>query len=309
MGSQQKTMGRATIIHLVLIAIVPLIKCQPTSSIEDEVIRQVEMVKSVRAIADRDMHIWWGEYDNMMADYKSKRNASICTEEEMLADLLDDISNQVEKVRFGWTQKQDQLQTIRDILEDDHYKNVTGLHNALNEYITEQDEQAMVEDGRLKEEEAEVAFEKNLLRTHPCPCVWGEWEAWGECTVSCGAGNKTRDRQVAKNATNGGDEWDGSSPETTSCGSGPCPIDCLWGSWGEWSDCSTECGDGTRERHRVHAILAEFGGQNCTGEIIEEKSCNVLEETKHKVAEQEVVIEDLQKQLKEQNETKSLIFS
>ena len=50
------------------------------------------------AAADRDMHAWWDEYEDMMADYKSKRNDSICTEEEMLAELIEDIQGKVEKV-------------------------------------------------------------------------------------------------------------------------------------------------------------------------------------------------------------------
>ena len=50
------------------------------------------------AAADRDMHAWWDEYEDMMADYKSKRNDSICTEEEMLAELIEDIEGKVEKV-------------------------------------------------------------------------------------------------------------------------------------------------------------------------------------------------------------------
>ena len=50
------------------------------------------------AVADRDMHAWWGEYDVMMADYKSKRDGMICTEEDKLAQLLDDINQKVEKV-------------------------------------------------------------------------------------------------------------------------------------------------------------------------------------------------------------------
>ena len=50
------------------------------------------------AVSDRDMHAWWGEYDVMMADYKSKRDGMICTEEDKLAQLLDDINQKVEKV-------------------------------------------------------------------------------------------------------------------------------------------------------------------------------------------------------------------
>merc|ERR1719495_1833813 len=138
---------------------------------------------------------------------------------------------------------------IRNILEHDDYKNITGLHNALNQYLTQQDAQVAAEDGQLTLEEAEVAAENNTLNTYPCACVWGEWGDWGECTVTCGGGSKTRLRQVAKEATDGGDECDGSTSHTTSCGSDPCPIDCVWGTWGEWGECSTICGDGTRERH------------------------------------------------------------
>jgi len=300
MGSQPNTMDKQAICFFILMALVLMIKGKP-SDMEVEVMRQVDMIKSVGAVTDRDMHQWWGEYDEMMADYKSKRNASICTDPEMLADLLDEISNKVEKVRFGWSEKKEQLQTIRGILEDDDYKNVTGLHSALNEYITKQDQQAAEEDGNLRNEEAEVASEKNLLDTHPCPCIWGEWQDWDACTVTCGGGNKTRNREVAKNSTNGGEECAGSSSDTTSCGSNPCPIDCLWGTWGEWSECSKNCGDGISQRHRVHAIVAEFGGEDCTGGPTDEHSCNVLEEARHKVAEQKVIIEDLQKQLQGQN--------
>ena len=68
----------------------------------------------------------------------------------------------------------------------------------------------------------------------------------------------------------------------------------MWGTtWGEWAFCSTLCGDGTTERIRAHTILAQFGGQNCTGNPSDTKSCNVLVETKDIVAEQKVEIQDL----------------
>ena len=114
------------------------------------------------------------------------------------------------------------MKKIREILEHDDFMNVTGLHTALNDYITEQDEQANQEDTHLKEEEAEVAKEINTLNTHPCPCVWGQWGEWGACSVSCGGGAKNRERQVAKAATNGGEECEGSPSDTTSCGLDHC---------------------------------------------------------------------------------------
>ena len=74
----------------------------------------------------------------------------------------------------------------------------------------------------------------------------------------------------------------------------------MWGTWGEWGECSTICGDGTRERQRVHAIVAQYGGDNCTGEPMDDKSCNVLEETKLVVAQQQAKIEDLKRQIEEE---------
>jgi len=233
----------------------------------------------------------------MIADYKSKRDGMICTEEDKLAQLLDDINQKVEKVRYGWEQKREQLQLIRNILEHDDYKNVTGLHKALNDYLSAQDEQADQEDEHLKSEEEEVAAEQNTLNTHPCPCVWGEWSEWDECPVSCGGGAKNRHRDVAKEATNGGDECDGMASETASCRMNPCPIHCHWGSWGEFGECDTLCGDGLRERKRVHEIVAQYGGEDCEGSDTDNKVCNVLEETRLEVAEQKARIEELEKEL------------
>ena len=107
-------------------------------------------------------------------------------------------------------------------MNHDDYKNVTGLHNTLEDYLTQQEEKAGEEDGQLIAEEALVVAENNTLNTFPCACVWGEWEEWGECSVSCGGGSKSRQRQVAKNATNGGDECEGSFSSSTTCGTNPC---------------------------------------------------------------------------------------
>ena len=68
---------------------------------EVEVMREVEMLKSAGAIADRDMHAWWAEYDKDMADYQSKRDGMICTQEDLLADLLSAIKVKVERVNLS----------------------------------------------------------------------------------------------------------------------------------------------------------------------------------------------------------------
>ena len=74
-------------------------------------------------------------------------------------------------------------------------------------------------------------------------------------------------------------------------------INCVWGIWGEFSECSTDCGDGIRKRHRVHAIIAQHGGDECEGENFDDKSCNLLEEARREVADQNAKIADLLKQL------------
>ena len=111
---------------------------------------------------------------------------------------------------------------IRDILNHDDYKNITGLHEAISHHLEKQDQQGEEEDVALKAEEDEVESEETLLETHPCPCIWGQWEDWGECTVTCGGGTKTRQRPTAQIATNGGDECEGRNFEDTSCNRDAC---------------------------------------------------------------------------------------
>ena len=74
-------------------------------------------------------------------------------------------------------------------------------------------------------------------------------------------------------------------------------ISCVWGHWGEFGECDTLCGDGLRERKRVHEIVAEYGGEDCQGSNTDTKACNVLEETRLEVAEQKARIEELEKEL------------
>ena len=74
-------------------------------------------------------------------------------------------------------------------------------------------------------------------------------------------------------------------------------INCVWGVWGEFGECSTDCGDGIRERHRVRAIVAQHGGDECDGQTVDDKSCNLLEEARLEAAQQKIKIADLKKQL------------
>ena len=50
-------------------------------------------------------------------------------------------------------------------------------------------------------------------------------------------------------------------------------VDCTWGSWQSWLDCSVTCGDGIAIWTRSK-IVPESNGGTCIGEIIQQTNCN-----------------------------------
>ena len=53
------------------------------------------------------------------------------------------------------------------------------------------------------------------------------------------------------------------------------PVDCVWGSFGPWSECSATCGArGSQTRKRVALREAANGGKDCRGGNEERRSCN-----------------------------------
>ena len=53
-----------------------------------------------------------------------------------------------------------------------------------------------------------------------------------------------------------------------------CKFNCVWGAYGEWSECNKE---GEQERRRVPAITAKNGGKSCntTWDACETRKCKV----------------------------------
>ena len=47
-----------------------------------------------------------------------------------------------------------------------------------------------------------------------------------------------------------------------------------FGDWGEWTECSTTCGEGRRARVRTCPIDAPLGSVDCTGVLQEIETCN-----------------------------------
>ena len=104
----------------------------------------------------------------------------------------------------------------------DDYKNITALFTPLKTFLAEQDKQVKNEDTHLKQEEEDVTNEQNLLNTHPCPCVWGQWTTWSSCSKTCGGGTINRSRNITQQAKNAGDSCAGSSTQQMSCNPDPC---------------------------------------------------------------------------------------
>jgi len=55
---------------------------------------------------------------------------------------------------------------------------------------------------------------------------------------------------------------------------GVAAVDCD-GSWGEWGECSAECGGGSQSKSYTVSVEAANGGQPCPSELTNSQACNV----------------------------------
>ena len=51
-------------------------------------------------------------------------------------------------------------------------------------------------------------------------------------------------------------------------------VDCVWGDFGNWGDCSATCGNGKRSRTRTISTPASGNGADCIGDATEQETCN-----------------------------------
>ena len=105
-------------------------------------------------------------------------------------------------------------------------------------------------------------------------CEWGSFSDWSPCSKTCGGGNRSRTRQQATPASNGGLACEGVATETEDCNTERCPVNCEWGNYDPWSSCSRTCGGGKRSRTRQEATPASNGGLACEGYASETEDCN-----------------------------------
>jgi len=117
----------------------------------------------------------------------------------------------------------------------------------------------------------------NLAETSACnrqPCVndvncrVSAWSSWGDCVhqdSSCGPGFQARHRQIIQKLSHCGVGCIGNLTEVRGCYGEPCDdsIDCAWGEWGQWSDCSRHCGGGQHHRERNITRWPRPGARPC----------------------------------------------
>eukprot|EP00439_Symbiodinium_sp_Y106_P038052 s1887_g4.t1 len=99
---------------------------------------------------------------------------------------------------------------------------------------------------------------------------------WSECSARCGEGSKQRERRILSEALAGGTACEGPLKELSICQLSQCTlVDCRWADWGAWSDCSCECGGGTKRRTRGVMEAPRNGGKECEPQDMEQAfPCN-----------------------------------
>jgi len=99
----------------------------------------------------------------------------------------------------------------------------------------------------------------------PGDCQLSQWSIWTDCSITCGNGTRTRERQIKNAATNSGIGCEGVLKDIGNCMITDCIQDCKWGVWERWSDCTKSCGGGFARRTRVIEVNPTLGGKSCSG--------------------------------------------
>lgn len=133
-----------------------------------------------------------------------------------------------------------------------------------------------------------VGCKMQLSQTLPCSgnpacnktdCKWSDWSDWGNCTVSCGGGQRTRDRHIAQAPEHHGavcsvkDSVEITPCRTKVCEPPPCK-DGKWEQWGNWSVCSASCLGGVTFRTRSIESTPNWCGKAVEGDDRQVQFCN-----------------------------------
>jgi len=102
-------------------------------------------------------------------------------------------------------------------------------------------------------------------------CELSEWEAWTECSVTCGLGFHSRERGIQTAKQGFGNPCEGPLSMVDDCRMKKCPSqNCVWSDWTEWKSPGE---DGMCSRSRKIYIEATGEGLPCEGPMQEVRMC------------------------------------
>merc|ERR1712192_265764 len=101
---------------------------------------------------------------------------------------------------------------------------------------------------------------------------WNAWGEWSQCSTTCDQGSRLRIRSCSGGSS---DHCPGDPAEAETCKTADCQVAVLsWNGWGEWNQCSTSCGQGSRLRMRACSDSTCGGSSNnCPGDATESEAC------------------------------------
>ncbi|KAM4708611.1 complement component C6 [Discoglossus pictus] len=110
-------------------------------------------------------------------------------------------------------------------------------------------------------------------RVSLCFCEHYPWASWSACSKTCNYGTQSRYRNIVYNdyyRKNLCDQLCKKS-ETRACNEDACPINCLLGDYGPWSECDP-C---LKKQFRVRELVrpSQFGGEACAGSLVDSRIC------------------------------------
>ncbi|XP_006889647.1 PREDICTED: complement component C6 [Elephantulus edwardii] len=110
-------------------------------------------------------------------------------------------------------------------------------------------------------------------KSQACHCDHYPWTQWSSCSKTCNFGFQSRQRQIVADKYYYENFCDRicTKQETRECNWQACPINCLLGDYGPWSEC-----DACVERQfKSRSIMrpSQFGGQRCTEPLVTFRPC------------------------------------
>jgi len=113
-------------------------------------------------------------------------------------------------------------------------------------------------------------------------CQVGEWSMWGDCDVTCGYGQESRNRLVIANRQHRGQGCIDDLDQSRKCMPQPCENSnaCHYTQWESWTACSLTCGGGEQTRQRTFLTTGSTigaGGSPCHADetLRSVQQCNV----------------------------------